>query len=194
MTEADLDEVLAIERASFTSPWSRRAFLHELRDNRVAALWVVRAAGAPRAGAEPGAGDPAGPGPVLGYLCVWVILDELHVTNLAVHPGARGHGVGAFLLGTVLAQCRRTGSRHVTLEVRAANAAARRLYARFGFREVGVRRGYYFDTGEDALVLEADLAAPGAAPAAGPGGVPEGAAGPAPPRPAGNHSRGPGVP
>jgi ribosomal-protein-alanine N-acetyltransferase len=149
MRVEDLDEVLGIERASFPTPWSRHAFLHELRENRVANLWVARAA----EGGDEG-------GSVAGYLCCWVIVDEVHVTNLAVHPAYRRRGVAGRLLGTVLEYYRRIGATRAGLEVRAGNVEARRLYETFGFRQVGLRKGYYFDTGEDALLLEVALAQP----------------------------------
>jgi ribosomal-protein-alanine N-acetyltransferase len=142
----DLEEVLAIERLSFSNPWSRHAFLYELRDNRAAQLWVARPAGAAAACR------------VAGYLCVWVIGDEVHVTNLAVRPEHRRQGIARRLLGTVLALYAGRGATRVALEVRPTNREARRLYESFGFRQVGRRKGYYFDTGEDALLLEADLA------------------------------------
>jgi ribosomal-protein-alanine N-acetyltransferase len=148
MRAADLDAVLQIECASFHTPWSRQAFLHELERNRVAALWVARAVGV---------GDASGAAVVVGYLCLWAVADEVHVTNLAVHPEWRGGGVGRFLLGSLLAQHRAIGARRALLEVRPGNAEARRLYEGLGFREVGRRRGYYVDTGEDALILEARL-------------------------------------
>lgn len=144
----DLDAVLQIERASFHTPWSRQAFLHELERNRVAGLWVARG----RRPEEPGGADA-----VVGYLCLWAIADEIHVTNLAVHPAWRGQGVGRLLLGTLLARHHATGARRALLEVRPGNVEARRLYEGLGFHEVGRRRGYYVDTGEDALLLEARL-------------------------------------
>lgn len=148
MRPGDLESVLEIERASFRTPWSRQAFLHELERNRVAGLWVAR--GAPSDG-------PAEAGRVVGYLCLWAVADEVHVTNLAVHPAWRRGGVGRLLLGTLLAHHRVLGARRAFLEVRPGNVEARRLYAGLGFREVGRRRGYYVDTGEDALLLEARL-------------------------------------
>ena len=148
MRVTDLDEVLQIERVSFRTPWSRQAFLHELERNRVAGLWVAR-------GERPG--QAAGAGSVVGYLCLWVVADEVHVTNLAVDPAWRGEGIGRLLLGTLLAHHRAQGARRAFLEVRPANVEARRLYQGLGFREVGRRRGYYVDTGEDALLLEARL-------------------------------------
>ena len=94
---------------------------------------------------------------VVGYLCLWAVADEVHVTNLAVDPAWRGEGIGRFLLGTLLVRHRAAGARRAFLEVRPGNTEARRLYQSLGFREVGRRRGYYVDTGEDALLLEARL-------------------------------------
>jgi ribosomal-protein-alanine N-acetyltransferase len=148
----DLDQVLGIERASFPHPWSRQAFLYELRENRVARLWVARATDEPAA-------------PLVGYVCLWVVADEVHVTNLAVHPAHRHRGIGRQLLGTILELYRLEGARRAALEVRPTNHGARRLYEGFGFRQVGLRKGYYFDTGEDALLMEADLSAGGLSPA-----------------------------
>lgn len=143
----DVDEVLATERVSFPHPWSRQAFVYELRENRVARLWVARAAEVSRT-------------PVVAYLCLWLIADEVHVTNFAVHPDYRCRGIGRELMGTLLERYRQEGATRAALEVRPSNHRARRLYEAFGFRQVGLRKGYYFDTGEDALVLEARLAPP----------------------------------
>ncbi len=147
MRVADLEAVLEIERVSFHTPWSRQAFVHELERNRVARLWVARGT---RGGEPPVAA-------VVGYLCLWAVADEVHVTNLAIDPAWRGEGVGRLLLGTLLAYHRGQGARRAFLEVRPGNAEARRLYEGLGFEEVGRRRGYYVDTGEDALLLEARL-------------------------------------
>jgi ribosomal-protein-alanine N-acetyltransferase len=140
MGPEDLDEVLVIERASFSMPWSRGAFLYEMQQNRVARCWVMREDGR-----------------VIGYLCLWEIADELHITNIAVHPTRRRQGVGRVLLQGVLEDARERRLRLVVLEVRPSNTEARTLYEGFGFRVIGRRRGYYYDTGEDALVMEADL-------------------------------------
>jgi [ribosomal protein S18]-alanine N-acetyltransferase len=140
MRPDDLDEVVTIERASFGMPWSRGAFLYEIEQNRVARCWVLRH-------------DDR----VVGYLCLWEIGDELHVTNIAVHPGLRRRGLARQLLGAILDDGRTRGLRAVTLEVRPTNDEARSLYESFGFRVVGRRRGYYYDTGEDALIMETEL-------------------------------------
>ena len=142
MRSADLEEVLAIERASFSMPWSRGAFLYELEQNRVARCYVVREDGR-----------------LIGYICLWEVADEVHITNVAVHPDLRRRGVGRSLLNAVLDDARQRKLRLVVLEVRPSNVEALGLYESFGFRVVGRRRGYYYDTGEDALVMEASLAA-----------------------------------
>jgi ribosomal-protein-alanine N-acetyltransferase len=148
MRPEDLDEVLAIERASFTMPWSRGAFLYELQQNRVARCWVVR----------------VGAGEVIGYLCLWEVADELHITNVAVRPDTRRQGVARALLRSVMEDGRRRGFKMVVLEVRPSNRHALSLYESFGFRVVGRRHGYYYDTGEDALVMEIDLGHQAASP------------------------------
>ena len=140
MRPEDLDEVVAIERASFGMPWSRGAFLYEIEQNRVARCWVLRD------------GDT-----VVAYLCLWEIGDELHVTNIAVHPSLRRRGLARQLLSAILEDGRTRRLRSVTLEVRPTNDEARTLYESFGFRVVGRRKGSYYDTGEDALIMESDL-------------------------------------
>ena len=140
MRSVDLSDVLAIERASFSMPWSRGAFLYEIEQNQVARCWVARANGR-----------------VVGYICLWEVADELHVTNVAVHPEARRHGIGRSLLESVFERARASVARIVLLEVRPSNAEALALYESFGFRVVGRRQGYYYDTGEDALVMEATI-------------------------------------
>ena len=143
MRPEDLDEVLTIERASFSMPWSRGAFLYEMQQNRVARCWVMR----------------QDDGRVIAYLCLWEVADEMHVTNVAVRPDARRQGIARSLLGTVLEDARNRRFKMVVLEVRPSNHHALSLYESFGFRVVGRRRGYYYDTGEDALVMEIPLGA-----------------------------------
>ena len=140
MTLDDMDEVHVIERASFQTPWSRAAFRYELTQNRVAHCTVMRAGRR-----------------VVGYLCLWEIGHEIHITNLAVDPGFRRRGVARALLGQTIEGARRSGVELVFLEVRPTNVEALALYESFGFSVIGRRKGYYFDTGEDALVMEARL-------------------------------------
>jgi len=150
MTLDDLDEVLVIERASFQTPWSRSAFRYELTQNRVARSWVVR----------------SGP-QLVGYICLWEIGHEIHVTNIAVHPSFRRRGAARALLERTLDDARAAGAELVFLEVRPTNSEALALYESMGFRVIGRRKGYYFDTGEDALVMEARLDAASTGPAGG---------------------------
>jgi ribosomal-protein-alanine N-acetyltransferase len=147
MRVEDLDEVLEIERTSFSMPWSRGAFTYEIERNRVARCWVMREHDR-----------------VVGYLCLWEVADELHITNVAVHPASRRRGIGRALLAHVLDDAVRRALSMVGLEVRPTNAEARALYESFGFRVVGRRRGYYYDTGEDALIMEARLSTAVSAP------------------------------
>ena len=140
MTLDDLDEVLAIEKASFHTPWSRGAFRYELTQNRVARSIVIRC------GRE-----------LMGYLCLWEIGHEIHITNLAVHPRFRRRGAARALLAFILEDANAKRVELVFLEVRPTNVEARTLYESLGFQVIGRRKGYYFDTGEDALVMEARL-------------------------------------
>ena len=140
MSLDDLDEVLAIERVSFQTPWSRGAFRYELTQNRVARSLTVRA------GRQ-----------LVGYVCLWEIGHEIHVTNLAVHPSFRRRGVARALLGRLLEDARVAGVELAFLEVRPSNGEALTLYESLGFRVIGRRKSYYFDTGEDALVMETRL-------------------------------------
>ncbi len=144
MTEADLDAVVAIEAASFTSPWPREIFRQELHDPDLAHLFVARVAAGERQGH------------IAGYACAWLITDELHITNFAVHPDFRRQHVGQQLLAGVLTRARELGARQAILEVRASNRGAQRLYARFGFAPVAVRKRYYSDNHEDAIVMFLD--------------------------------------
>jgi ribosomal-protein-alanine N-acetyltransferase len=133
----EIDEVLSIEEASFTNPWTREMYLAELANTGVSFVYLARDAG----------GRP------VGFCSFWRVLDELHINNLAVLPEHRGTGIGSALLTRALAEGAALGAKRATLEVRRSNEAARRLYERFGFSVAGVRQGYYSHPVEDALVL-----------------------------------------
>jgi [ribosomal protein S18]-alanine N-acetyltransferase len=137
----DLEAVLRIEQASFVNPWTREMYLAELENRGVSYCYVAR-----NAARE-----------VVGYCSFWHVADELHINNLAVAPAYRGVGVGTALLRAVLQRGDELGARRATLEVRRANEAARRLYERLGFTVGGVRRAYYTNPVEDALILWCDL-------------------------------------
>jgi len=135
--ELDLDAVLEIEQASFTNPWTRDMYLAELENRGISYCYVIRSAA----------------GRVIGFCSFWRVLDELHINNLAVMPAERGAGAGTALLREILREGGRLGAKRATLEVRRSNTAALRLYERLGFSVAGVRRAYYTNPVEDALVL-----------------------------------------
>jgi ribosomal-protein-alanine N-acetyltransferase len=92
----------------------------------------------------------------VGYAGIWVMTDEAHVTTIASHPDVRGKGVGELLLLALIHRAIEVGARWMTLEVRASNSVAQNLYRKYTFKEMGVRRRYYSDNGEDALVMWTD--------------------------------------
>jgi [ribosomal protein S18]-alanine N-acetyltransferase len=141
LTSTDqIDDVLAVEQASFTNPWTREMYVSELANHGVSFCFVARSASRE----------------VIGFCSFWRVLDELHINNLAVLPEYRRHGVASALLTRALAEGAVLGARRATLEVRRSNDAARLLYERFGFTIAGVRRGYYTHPVEDALILWKD--------------------------------------
>ena len=141
-TAADLDRITAIEQASFSDPWSRRAFQGLLGDRRV----FFAVACLPK-------------DIVSGYVAAWFIADQGEIANLAVSPEARGQHLGSLLLDTAIGAARGRGVSSIYLEVRDSNQRARALYASRGFIEVGRRRHYYRRPTEDALVLRLVLPA-----------------------------------
>jgi [ribosomal protein S18]-alanine N-acetyltransferase len=146
--ERDLDGVMVVEAASFVNHWTRAMFEWEARQSDVARVFVLR----------------RDSGEIVGYCAVWLIFDELHVNNLAVLPDWRGRGLASALLAAVLAECARRGATRATLEVRASNEPARRLYQGFGFRQVAIRRNYYTNPAEDAVIMWCDPLRAGAPP------------------------------
>lgn len=137
----DLDEMLPIEAESFTAPWSRKMFEGELRGNAFARFLLVRESNKGR------------PGRLAGYLCYWIVFEELRLMNLAVAPHARRRGLGTWLVRQAIEEARQSTGRRVLLEVRASNEAGRALYRNLGFRETGQRRRYYVDPVEDAVLM-----------------------------------------
>jgi ribosomal-protein-alanine N-acetyltransferase len=138
----DLPAVLEIERRSFALPWSRAFFEKEL-NTPFARLMVAVEESGPRS-------------QIVGYTCRWRVTDEVHLLNVSVHPERRGIGYGRELVTAVIDESVAAGARVVFLEVRAGNVVARRLYRSLGFRDLGIRRGYY-GPGQDAIVMELRL-------------------------------------
>ena len=145
MTLADIPGVLDIEREAFTSPWTGEAFVNELTNNHFARYMVMDLDGG-----------------IIGYGGMWTIMDEAHVTNIAVRADYRGRGLGEKLLKELQRTAVFFGSARMTLEVRVSNEIARRLYRKLGFEPSGIRPGYYSDNNEDALIMWAELEEAGA--------------------------------
>lgn len=136
MSVEDIPEVLRVEARCFPSPWPRNAFRNELTENRLAHYFIARA------------GDE-----VIGYGGLWVILEDAHITTIAVDPAHRGCRYGERLLVMLLDEAIERGASWVTLEVRESNRSAQALYKKYGFTVVNTRRGYYSDNDENALVM-----------------------------------------
>ncbi len=141
MTLADLDQVEAIEVASFLTPWPKDIFTYELKPDRHSITWVAEWV------------NPDGGAKVVASIVIWLVNAEAHIGTLAVKPGYRRHGIAQKLLGHALIECARRGARQATLEVRVSNQAAQKLYDKFGFEVLGIRKDYYKDTHEDAVLM-----------------------------------------
>ena len=154
MTRDDVDAVSALERATFSTPWSAETFL-ALQDREPdVEIWVAQADVGKRSGALEG----AAPDGVTGYAVMWCVADQAELANLAVRPDLRGTGVGSALLDQILNRCSQRGAESVFLEVRSSNEPAQDLYRSRGFRMVGVRKRYYREPFEDACVMMCTLA------------------------------------
>lgn len=140
MKESDLDRVMEIERQAFNPPWSRDAFLLELTKNLLAKYIVAEIDGV-----------------VVGYGGIWLIMDEGHVTNIAVDEKYRQMGIGTKIMEGLIQLCIDRNIIAMTLEVRKSNEAAKSLYKKFGFKEYGVRKNYYQNNNEDAIIMWKDI-------------------------------------
>lgn len=136
MTLDDLEQVVAIDQASFNLPWPARSFQFELTDNPASRSWVADVDGR-----------------VVAMMVAWLIVDEIHIATFATHPDFRKQGIGKKLLSHTLRSANEDGARSSFLEVRESNDAALVMYRKFGFVESGRRAGYYKDNGEDAILM-----------------------------------------
>lgn len=139
VTSSDLEDILAIEKASFAYPWSPRFFLQELRVPCARSLLAMIE------------GKP------VGYVIYWLLPSEIDIHNLAVDPAHRRQGIGRSLLLAVIDEAKHEGRSRITLEVRRSNEAAQRLYQSVGFVSQGLRKGYYSDDGEDAVIMALEI-------------------------------------
>jgi len=137
MTAEDVPVVAQLDRMSFSLPWPEHSFYYEVRDNPAARCFVAEA------------DDKQ----VVGMIVSWVIVDELHIATIAVHPAYRHQGIGERILMGALKDGYAAGTHHALLEVRAGNEAAQNLYRKFGFVVAGRRPKYYKDNGEDAILM-----------------------------------------
>ena len=135
MTAEDAAGVEAVEKASFSMPWSRQSFWEEAANDKAYYLLALD-------------GET-----IIGYAGTWLVFDEAHITNVAIAPAYRGKGVGTQMMTEIIRIVKGQGINSKTLEVRPSNVAALALYDKFGFKSVGRRRGYYQDNGEDAEIM-----------------------------------------
>ncbi|MGG2067500.1 ribosomal protein S18-alanine N-acetyltransferase [Bacillus sp. S14(2024)] len=140
MREEDIPQIVVIEESSFATPWTAEAFERELNMNEYAHYVVMET--------EEG---------ILGYCGLWIVLDESHITNIAILPQYRGQRLGEALLQEVINKARDLGAKTMTLEVRVSNEVAKKLYRRHGFQNGGIRKRYYTDNYEDGLVMWVNL-------------------------------------
>lgn len=140
MTLSDIPSILEIEHDAFETPWTEEAFQNELTNNLFAQYMVMEYEG-----------------DVIGYAGMWIIIDEAHITNIAIRSSYRGQGLGKQLIYEIQRTAQFLGANKMTLEVRVGNIRAQSLYRKFGFKDAGIRPRYYSDNNEDALIMWADL-------------------------------------
>ena len=136
MEERDLEAIVQLENRCFTVPWSRDAFYNELNQNKFACYIVLEQEEQ-----------------IIGYCGAWLVIDEAHITNIAVLPEFRGKKLGEALLQKMIERSREKGVERMTLEVRESNTIAQSLYKKLGFQEGAIRKNYYTDNQEDAIVM-----------------------------------------
>ena len=143
LSERDLGEIVEIEEASFSNPWTRQMYVRELENPDVSFLYVLRVMD----------DEQGSESQIAGVCSFWLVLDEIHINNLAVRHEYQGRGLGTALLEHVLRAGASRGADRATLEVRRSNGPARRLYERLGFEVAATRPNYYVSPPEDALIL-----------------------------------------
>ncbi|MDO9302882.1 MAG: ribosomal protein S18-alanine N-acetyltransferase [Anaerolineales bacterium] len=136
MTLDDVEQVVALDRMSFSLPWPVSSFRYELTENLASRCWVAELDGC-----------------IAAMLVAWLIVDEIHIATIATHPDFRKQGIGEKLLSFTLQSAKDEGAITSFLEVREGNDAALMMYQKFGYVESGRRKGYYLDNGEDAILM-----------------------------------------
>ena len=143
MTISDVAAVHRLEEAIFSMPWSEKDFVYEMTENKVARYLVIEEAGE-----------------IIAFAGAHIILDQAHVTNIAVRQDCRGRGLGRMITRALMQYASNLGAEYLTLEVRQSNVTAQNLYKSLGFVKVNVRKRYYEDTGEDAWLMVCDQLPP----------------------------------
>lgn len=147
MALTDVDDVLAIEKLSFNDPWSKEAMEHEAAGNE-AALYLVGIEAERRRFGQGKKREQ-----LIAYAGLWMILDEGHITNIAVHPDYRRQKKGVLLVSKLIEEAKAAGVNHFTLEVKTTNAPAIAMYESLGFQKEGIRKNYYQDDNSDAYIM-----------------------------------------
>jgi ribosomal-protein-alanine N-acetyltransferase len=145
MIKRDIKSVMAIDKSSFSLPWSERSYRYDLTQNKTARMWVAEL----KLGIESYE--------VVGMVVMWIIMDEAHIGTIAVHPDHRRQGIAQKLMKKALEDAKKCGAKTITLEVRRSNQAAQAMYAGMGFSIVGTRPRYYKDNAEDALLMTVEI-------------------------------------
>lgn len=140
MTLADIEAVLAVDKICFTAPWTKDIYEKEVRDNDFAHYFVIELEKE-----------------IIGYIGIWIVMEDAQITNIAILPKYRGYGIGKKLFGFALQYMTQNGAAHLSLEVRVSNHVAQSLYESFGLQRGGIRKNYYPDNGEDAFVMWVNL-------------------------------------
>ncbi|WP_425445458.1 ribosomal protein S18-alanine N-acetyltransferase [Virgibacillus ndiopensis] len=140
MEATDIDNVYEVEKASFETPWTKDIFYQELIENQFANYFVMEL-----------------DNQLIGYAGLWVVIDDAQITNIAVMPIYRGKKLGEKLFLYTMQQAIRLGANHLSLEVRTSNIVAQRMYRKFGLVPGGIRKNYYTDNQEDAIVMWVNL-------------------------------------
>ncbi len=139
LSEKDIEGIVEVEEICFPTPWSKNAFQKEL-ENKLARYMIVEMENK-----------------IVAYGGIWFIVDEGHITNIAVHPEYRGLGLGNEIVEALVKECKKNNIISMTLEVRASNHVAQNLYKKYGFKLAGIRPEYYTDNREDALIMWKEL-------------------------------------
>ena len=141
MTPEDVEAVYAIELATFPAPWTLDSFHYEMRENQFAHYTVA----------------VNEQNKIIGFCGMWIVIDSAQITNVAVLKEARGLGIGEALMRESMRVAKEAGAETMSLEVRVTNVVAQNLYRKLQFQDGGIRKGYYTDNGEDALVMWVNL-------------------------------------